>query len=366
MSSLLYPLGLIAGLQTKAMDRTVGDDFEDGTTATRRMWAASNSKREFIIQHAQLTYAEMRWLRGFWNARSGQYDSFWLRDNVNRQGNAQVRFAEAIPETRAGGANNVSVKVQEIAPLRLLPQFGEIDAVVPTSGLVWYFDANRETYISHLGSIIQSPNAWDETGKYPAPWQGGTLAVLAGILTQWQSFGATGTNWARSAGNVAELAGAQPACTLFAIVRHSTASTKQVLLSVGATATGAALGIALSAANNYEPWIGGAEVWTGAQQSNGTADTWRSIAVVWPAASNSASLYINGALIGTVANTRSLTAGPVALQAAPDGTLKANPSGSATNSNVAHAMGWSSALTLAQVKALHNLFGYQYGLAIVP
>jgi hypothetical protein len=69
-------------------------------------------------------------------------------------------------------------------------------------------------------------------------------------------------------------------------------------------------------------------------------------------------LYVNSAAALTESHTRNFTAGPVALGAAVDGTLK-------TAGDVAQVLVFSAALTSAQVKALHNLLGYQYGLSVV-
>jgi hypothetical protein len=60
-----------------------------------------------------------------------------------------------------------------------------------------------------------------------------------------------------------------------------------------------------------------------------------------------------------------LAAGPLSLGAAPDGSLICNPSNGMVNHNLAHVLVFPVALTLAQIKALHNLLGYQYGLATV-
>ncbi len=359
MSNLFYPIGLIAGVQTERADRVAADEFEDGTTATRRLWPLAAIKRKLVIQHAPLTYAEFRWLKGFFADRSGRYDSFWFRDNVNRGGNLMVRFAKPLTDERRGAATGVAVELEEVAPIRPNPELVDIELITTNANLLIWLDANREFYVSHMGSIIQADAAWDERASYPAVWQGGPLATIANIASQWQSYGFAGSAWARSS-NIAQLTGLQPACSLFVIVSNSTSATKQIVLAVGGVGAGLAMGLALSAANNYEPWIGGSEVWTGAQQSNGTANTWRSICITWASASNTASLYVNGALIGSVSNTRNYAGGPASLGSAPDGTLKT------LAGNTAHAMAFQNALTLAQVKALHNLLGYQYGLAVVP
>lgn len=94
--------------------------------------------------------------------------------------------------------------------------------------------------------------------------------------------------------------------------------------------------------------------------TNSAASTWRSVAAVFAGSANTGALYVNAALIGTDTNTRSLTAGPAALHAAPDATLVA------ASGQSAHVLIFPAALTLAQIKAVHNLLGYQYGLPTVP
>lgn len=366
MSSVFYPLGLIAKLTNTKFERTLVDPFESGATSTRRTWAAQNFKRHFKIAHAPLTAAEWRWLRSFYSQRNGMYDAFWFRDNVNRDGNAQVRFAAELQTDFMGAARLIQIDLDEIAPIRALPEFDEVAAAAGVSPLFWY-DPNRELWYQHIGNTLApDPSAYDSQLAYPAPWQSGSALNLGGSLAQYQTYNFSGVEWAKTGGNIAGLAGSQPACTVFAIVRHSTAAAKQILFAVGAMGASHALGLALSAANYYEPWIGGSETWTNARQLNSAQNTYRSIAITWAASSNNATLYANAASNGTDSNTRALTAGPASLGAAIDGTLISNPANALTNANLAHAMIFPAALSLAQIKALHNLLGYQYGLAIVP
>ena len=93
MSDVLYPLGPVGSLDVKRFDRTVFDEFEDGSTTARRLWTAKTFKRRFEISHQNLTETEMRKLGAFLAARDGRYDAFWFRDNWNRGGNAKVRLA---------------------------------------------------------------------------------------------------------------------------------------------------------------------------------------------------------------------------------------------------------------------------------
>lgn len=356
MSNALYPLGLIQRQTVVKLNRVLGDEFESGATSARLMWTAQYFKRRIELQHSPLTLAEFRYLRSFWSQRSGRYDSFWFRDNAQRGGNVSVRFASDIPEQYAGRAFSVGVSLQEVAAIRALPEFDELAAAAGFTPLAW-FDANRERYMPHAGAVTTDASAYDASLNADAAWQAGTLP-LGNYAAQYQHYAFTGSEWARTAGNVSGLTGAQPACTVFAIVKHGTVSSKQVLFSVGAMGAGKAIGIAVSAANFYEPWIGGSEAWGTAKFENSAINTWRSVAVVWAASSDTASLYVNGASALTESETRAFEAGPLALGAAIDGTLKAS-------GNVAHALVFAGALSQAQVKAVHNLLGYQYGLATV-
>jgi hypothetical protein len=98
---------------------------------------------------------------------------------------------------------------------------------------------------------------------------------------------------------------------------------------------------------------------------NSAADAYRSIALVWGSGSDVVTAYVNAAVARANSNTRNLTVGPVSVGAAIGGTMICNPSNAMVNANVNHPMCFAGALTLAQVKALHNLFAHQYGLATV-
>jgi hypothetical protein len=355
MSDVLYPVGGIAGQTVTQIDRVLKDDFEAGNSMTRRLWPAATFKRRFEITHMPLPFLDYQYLAGFFTAR-GTYDSFWFRDNVNRAGNAKVRFAEPPPKQRGPAVYDLRVVLEETAPLRTLPELNEVIDGAGGPPAVWW-DANREIYYEHNRTVYKDSTVWDAALNENRPaWQGGTVLNLAGVLEQWQHFTFANSQWAKTASNVSQFAGTQPACTVFAIARHGTIASKQVLCAVGAMGAGTAAGLAINAANQYEPWLGGAEVWTNAKSLNSAINTWRSVAVTWPATSNTATLYVNAASIGTDANTRNYTAGPAALGAAIDGTLK-------VTGDLAHVFYFAAALTLAQLKALHNLFAYQYGLA---
>lgn len=356
MSDVIYPISIIRKLDVQRLDKTIADAFEDGSTATRRFWAAQEFKRRFTIEHGPLTVAELRYLRSFNAQRSGQYDSFWFRDNVNRAGNAKVRFVTPLPLPWSEGRREVTVALDEVAPIRALPEFDELATAAGASPLVW-FDANRELYQSNLGSALTEANARDEMLLNAAPWSGGSLP-LGNVLSQYQHYAFDGVVYARTTANLAGLSGSQPACTVFAIAKHGTIASKEVLFGVGTMGAGGAVGIAISASNAYEPWIGGSETWGTATFSNASNNTWRSLAVTWASANNTANFYVNGAAALTESETRNFSAGRCSLGAAVDATLK-------TSGNVAQVLVFAAQLSFAQVKAVHNLLGYQYGLSTV-
>lgn len=357
MSDVLYPLGGIAAQNVAQIDRVVRDEFEAGNSAARRLWAAQTFKRRFDVTHMPLAFAEYQSLAGFFTLR-GTYDSFWFRDNVNRGGNAKVRFVDALAKARGPAVYDLKVALAETAPLRTLPELNEVIDGAGAAPATWW-DANREIYYEHNRTVYKESSVWDGALNENRPvWQGGTALNLASILAQWQNFAFANSEWAKTASNVSQFAGTQPACTVFAIARHGTISSKQVLCAVGAMGASHAVGLAVNASNQYEPWIGGSETWTNAKSTNSPISTWRSVAVTWPVTSNNATLYVNAVSIGTDANTRSFTAGPATLGAAIDGTLK-------VTGDLAHVIFFAATLTLAQIKALHNLFAYQYGMATV-
>jgi hypothetical protein len=357
MSDVMYPISLVRALDIPRSERVLVDEFDSGATNARRYWAAQNFKRRVMLQHAPMTLEEFRRLRSFHSQRSGMADSFWFRDNVHRGGNIKVRFATELSQPWQGGTREISVQMDEVAPIRALPELDELAVAAGNTPLVWY-DANRELYIPHNGTVYTEPNAFDAQSQLAnAPWLSGSLP-LGNVLGQYQHYEFAGAAYAKTSANLSSLTGAQPACTVFAIAKHGTISSKAVLFGVGAMGAGAGVGIAISPSNAYEPWIGGSETWGTATFTNSAINTWRSLAVSWAAASNTANFYVNGAAALTESETRDYTAGPATLGAAIDGTLK-------TTGNVAHVLVFAATLTFAQVKAVHNLLGYQYGLATV-
>lgn len=360
MSDVFYPLSLIQQLVVSRVDRTVKDAFEDGSSAARRLWTAQYFKRRLALTHAPLTEAEFRTLRAFNTQRHGGYDSFWFRDNVHRTGNAKVRFASELPLQYQGRARMLNLQLEEVAAIRALPEIEEVATAAGASPAFW-FDANRELYYTHNGTTVSGEAfARDEVQAYPAAWQGGTTLPLGNTTSQWQHYAFTASQWAKSGSNVSGPSGTQPVFSLFAIVRAGSAPvSNQVLFGIGTVGSTHALGLQYDSSGYFTPWIGGsAESWTTARVQNSATNTWRSIAVSWPASSNTASLTPNGGSAVTESKARSYTAGPVTIGAASDGTLKCT-------ADVAHIMGFNRELSSGEVDALHNLFAHQFGLTLV-
>ena len=365
MSNVIYPISIIAKLQQSEMDRTVKDSFEDGGTYARNTWGLQTFKRQFQIQHSALTLAEWNALRTFYRARSGQFDPFWFRNNIDRTGNANVRFAKSLQPQFAGNTRSLNVDLEEVAAIRCLPDMSEVTAAAGIAPLVWY-DASREKYFTNLGTVTmpESAYAYDAFESFPATWQVGSLTI-GNIFGQWQHHPFDGTRWARSA-TLAAITGSQPAVTIFFIAKNSATTTRQVLFSLGAAGTGTAYGVELTAAGSYFPFNGQATIVGGAGAfPNSAADTWRSFALCSAAASNQQDLYVNAAIFLSLTSTRAFTSGPAVLGAAPGGSLIANAGAAMTNCNLAHALVFAAQLTAAQIKAVHNLLGYQFGLATV-
>lgn len=356
MSNVIYPISLIREINIERMDRTLSDEFDDGSTNVRRYWDAQEFKRRLTLVHGHLTPQEFRYLRSFNSQREGRYDSFWFRDNIHRGGNMKVRFASPLPAPWSGGARQIQVSLEEVAPIRALPEFDELATAAGTTPFAWY-DANRELYLSHMGTVVSNASNYDVMENYHLPW-GGTGFSLGDSAAQYQHYDGNAASIMISSGNVSQLSTTQPACTLFAIVRHTTISAQRVIGMVGGLTGTDGLGIKISASNYYEPWLGGSESYTNAKSLNSAIDTWRSVAVVWTGASNTVTLYVNGASIGADSVARSYAAGKIALHSSVAGTF-------ANNGDTGHFIAIAGALTLAQVKAVHNLLGYQYGLATV-
>ena len=364
MSNVFYPIGLITEIDPVHQDRTLNDEFENGTTAARAYWAAQNFKRTFQITHAPLKPSEFKFLKSFYSQRSGQFDPFWYRDNIGRGGNALVRYATPLAFERAGQVITLGktfVNLAEVAPIRALPEFDELTAAAGFAPLLWY-DANREYYLQHAGAVIlDSVNAtFDVMGNYRAAWQSGSQLNLGNALGQYQSYNFTGVESALTP-VISQLTGAKPAVTIFLLAKISTVAAQQVLLSIGTSGSGNAFGLGISSSNNFGLWQGAI---LGGSVAN--AGGWISHALSVGSGSNTASYYQNAAFLTTIAPTRN-TVNPVAsLGCDTGGTNLLNPSNALANCSLAHALVFNGALSLAQIKAVHNLLGYQYGLSIVP
>ena len=359
MSDVFYPIAGIGKIQITPMNRVIADAFEDGSTSTRYLWTTQTFKRGIKLDHGPLTPAEFKTLRSFYSQRNGTYDYFWFRDNVTRGGNIKARFASPLVESRERQVNEVSVELAEVAPLRRLPEYDEVTTAAGTAASAIY-DPQRVVYFEHPGLSNYTETTIQDvtrTESWPLTFQSGVNA-LGGTLTQYQHFDLASA-YAKTASNFTPITGSQPACTVIAFLKRASGGAgRKGIITIGAVGAGNAVGIGYNA-GSYEPYLGGAESWTTATQSNAVGDTWRSFAVTWPITSNVASFYVNAALINTETETRNFVAGPLTINAEPDGT----------DSDTVHKIGAvlviPAALTLAQVKAVHNLFCAHYGLAAV-
>lgn len=359
MSDVFYPLAGIGKLRTTPMNRVIADAFEDGSTSARYLWTSQTFKRRIELDHGPLTIAEFNTLRSFNAQRNGPYDYFWFRDNVTRGGNIKCRFAGPLPRQYEQMRRTFEIQLVEAGPIRPLAEYDEIELAAGTAASALY-DPQRVVYFVHPGlSAYTEPTIHDHTrdGSWPLTFASGSNA-LGSILAQYQYF-EIGSGYAQTASNFTAIAGTQPACTVIAFLkRASGGSGRKGIVTFGATGAGNAMGIGYNA-GSYEPYLGGSETWGTATQSNASGDTWRGFGITWASASNAAKFYVNAALVGTETETRNFTAGPLVLNAEPDGT----------DGDTVHKIGavlvFAAELTLAQVKAVHNLFCPHYGLSTV-
>lgn len=374
MSDVLYPLGPIGQLDVQRFDRTIFDEFEDGSQQSRRLWTSKFFKRRFTVGHENLSEAEFRALANFFTARDGRYDSFWYRDNHNRAGNAKVRLAGDFPIQR-GGPKLYSPRLvlEQTAPVRELVTKQEIiDAVAaaPSSTTIsaptaWW-DANRTIYYAHNGTNYQETLIPDQSGAYDLAWVGGSAGPLINSTGQNQLHGTYSTYYATGteAGIAGPAWGTQDALTIFVIlIASGSGSGPKVITHAGSVGAQTALGIQIDA-DAVRPWVGASEVWTGATIPTNAVC---SVAVTWANGSNAATTFVNGSSTAAGTNTRAYSQGAFSLGAARDGTKI----GAFTVSqlNVAHAMYFHGiAMSAANLKAIHNLFVHQYsayGMATV-
>lgn len=353
MSSVIYPVSAISSLSIEYMDGVLSDQFDDGSVNVRRRWAAQRFKRRFRVQHAPLSFNELKYLRSFYAERNGGYDSFFFRDNVNREGNAVVRFADRYVPEWSGGRRGLGVILEETSPVRALPSFGEVTTAAGTAPLVWY-DANREIYYKNAGETVNAESTyWDVMQAYrPTMGNGVTMNVSGSDTAQYQSY-ASGTGLSKARASLTGLTGLP--WSIFCVKTDAHASWKSCWMAFGA-ATGDGFGLHTSTAGDtYCGVPGGSAI--GSLNTTIGAGVWASFAIV--ATSTAISLYANGALVATNAQANTFSAGYFSVFNDPSfDTI-------AVAGNLNHMMLVPAAMTLAQVKAVHNLVGYQYGIATV-
>ena len=355
MSAVFYPLSLIAKLKSSKADRTLQDSFEDGSTSARQLWLPQNFKRKFELTHAPLTPDEFRYLRSFYSAR-GTFDSFWFRDNVNRDGNAQCRFTQPFLPEYVGRGRPLTMQFEEIAPVRALPEQEDILAAAGSSPVL-FWDANRELYYLHAGTAYtpESANTWDTMRAFPGTWSASPM-VLGNTTAQGQGYQFDGTRYAKSA-SIAAMNGKTEA-TIFCHALAQNDGTNKVAVIYGtSTSSGRCLGLYVTPTGFWYGFIGGG---FGTTNSFSNGAVWRSVALT--VSGTTASLYSNGSLVGTetLGASLSLLTDVFTIGALNDGT-----SPLAANSLVGNALLFSSALSGPQIAALHNLFASQQGLATV-
>lgn len=374
MSAVVYPLGPIGQLDVRRIDRTIADEFEDGSTTARRLWTSKYFKRRFTVQHENLNEAEMLKLGSFFTARDGRYDSFYYRDNHNRAGNAIVRLAGDFPIQR-GGAKVYSpqLTLEQTAPVRELVGVDDISTALVAAGstdlpLIWW-DANRAITYTHLGTVYGENSVKDQSGNgYHLAWVSSQTKAVGGLVSSSQLYDAyVWANGYYATGAAAGVAGpalgaaTQPAMTIIAIVfDHGTYAGPMVIGHVGGVSAGGALGLQITS-GTLKPWVGANEVWTAATMPT---DVFCSVAATWPVGSDVATSYVNGSSTAAGTNARSYVQSAAAMFADSGGARHSY----GVQCYVAHVLFFNATLTQAQIKAVHNLFVHQYssyGLATV-
>lgn len=380
MSSEIYPIAVADSVRVQLSDRTAVDEFEDGATSARQLWTPKYFKRRFTIEHRNLKEADFRVLRSF-AAGHGRYDTFWFRDNFNRGGFAQVRFAQDLDARPQAGRNyHLTVTLDEAAPSRVLPDYYELallfDPVYGGTALpfIWW-DANRLNVWKHVPdhgatikselTVLQNEILTDTAGNGIARAQESSLSPLYpdGITTSpitlpWISLGLVqSSNWNYYKSDGTWNLG-KPAFTAFLIAKAPTSSTRQTVVQLGQTVDQQCLGIQLDASNYFKPWIGGSQAFTNGQYENNPASTFRSLAYTTAASSNDHKFYVDGALIGTDTHTRTTVNGAAYLAGQQGGSNELTGS-------IAHCLLFNAELPLADIQTLHNLFAHQYGLTEV-
>lgn len=358
MSAVLYPLsGFIREVRTQHFARNVVDRFEDGTQQARRLWAAQTFKRRFEVTHDAMSAQEFEYLRAFHAARSGDFDPFLFRNNAERLGNHYVRFAQPLQRTvNAAALRRLSVSLEEVQLQRELCAYSDVISAAGNTPLVW-LDANREIYHTWKGTTYTDTAMHDASGI-------GTLAPTSNGVQPWdETLGGTsyplsshysiiGAAANKSAGNVSLSGGTTPRLSIFALVNVTAGVSNAVVIGVGNQ------GLQLQTDNYFYPYAAGATFTTGKAENTGTL-AWHSICVTWNN-SHEAKIYRDGALIATESQTRSWSTEQFALGALHDDTEPLLSAGKVNNVLI-----FNATLTLAQIKALHNLVGWQVGLSEV-
>jgi hypothetical protein len=376
MSEEFYPLSGIQSIKVKPYTRVETDEFEYGNEATRLLWAEKSFKRKFEVKHAPLVDQEAIVLRDFFSERSGPYDSFWFRDNVNREGNYRVRFASEMDYERITSATEVMSVMNQLSATKSRVTLPRIIAVIAgASGtrdyIPFWFDANKSKHWLH-NYVATHEQDWFNAGALA-----GEDAILQspGEVTSQVYVNSDKAENCRFIGSTTGkyitandqvkgdyiAPGSAARGLFFCVVRNPTHSSKSVIMGMGDVSSGNAMGLAINASNQYEPWLGGAHTFTNAKFTNSAVNTWRTIAVAFDG--SSCSLYVNGIGIGTDLHVgRTYVDGKLSLGCAPDGTLAV---GGAGINYLQHAMYLSDDFDGTVVAALHNLFAAQFGLATV-
>lgn len=356
MSAVFYPNHAIERMVIQPFDRVLRDEFENGATSARRLWTTKEFKHRLEIEHTPMTRAEWWRLRSFLKAR-GTFDSFFVRDNIDRTGNYEVRFRNTFPRSNEVAVIRAAVELEEIAPRVPLVEVDEVETAAGNPLFAWY-DANREYFLLDENELQVTEGTVHDAALngQDLTWQSGALD-LRDYTAQYQHMAFDDNQYATRSGLT--FPSADPAVTLFFVARAPTISAQSVGFCIGATGAGDCLGLQVSSSNVWSPFDDDATSWGSAVQSNSTADTWRSFAITAAGGSNDVKFYANAALKGTSTRSRDSHNGTIALGSHVDGSLFGE------TIDIQHAMIFKAELTLAQIKAVHNLIRHQTGMAEV-
>lgn len=363
MSDLIYPLALIGGeLQLDKSSRIIRDQFEAGTESRRAMWPDHHFRRRWGFTHTGLTEQEAIVLKEFYGDRNGSYDPFWFRDSVNRTGNHKVRFDENYVPSHSRMNRSMEVRLTETSTRRSLPSIAEVTTAAGVAPNL-FLDPNREAIVTHLGAKYFETTPWDAASIAPRGLWYGTGDRFTGLTTAYSHYGFTGSSYALGtppAGLTMASGGA-----LFLIARAPTTSTRQIIFGLGTNASRGAIGLHLRPNNSFEPWAGSTDQFPVSLNTNSPANTWRTYLINYNAGGASGYFYVDsvgvgGGLVFSPAISFSSPTG-WSLGAAPDATMPATADiGIAIYFPAALASNGATAAPL-----LHNLFAYQFGLALV-